>query len=47
MSENEIEVRIRIGEVEFYAKGKATDVSKERKNFENNILTKKQVHKKS
>lgn len=38
MSNNELEVKIKIGEIEFYAKGQTADVEKQRQNFTNIIL---------
>ncbi len=38
MSNNELEVKIKIGEIEFYAKGQAADVEAQRQNFTNIIL---------
>ena len=38
MSNNELEVRIKIGEIEFYAKGQTADVEAQRQNFINIIL---------
>ena len=38
MSSNELEVKIKIGEIEFYAKGQTADVEVQRQNFTNSIL---------
>ena len=38
MSNNELEVKIKIGEIEFYAKGQTADVEAQRQNFTNIIL---------
>ena len=38
MSNNELEVKIKIGEIEFYAKGHTADVEEQRQNFTNIIL---------
>ena len=38
MSSNELEVKIKIGEIEFYAKGQTADVETQRQNFTNVIL---------
>lgn len=38
MSSNELEVKIKIGEIEFYAKGQTADVEAQRQNFTNIIL---------
>ena len=38
MSNNELEVKIKIGEIEFYAKGQTADVEEQRQNFTNIIL---------
>ena len=38
MSDNELEVKIKIGEIEFYAKGQTADVEAQRQNFTNIIL---------
>ena len=38
MNNNELEVKIKIGEIEFYAKGQTADVEAQRQNFTNIIL---------
>ena len=38
MSNNELEVKIKIGEIEFYAKGQTDDIEAQRLNFINIIL---------